>query len=497
MPHLLLLCLWACTPARVEPEGDGGSADGGTADGGTSDGGSADGGTSDGGASDGGTADGGASDGGTADGGGTMPLEIPELTVEVHPEISTLLVATWTQSEAVEESWLTFTFEDQVITSPSRAREPGEQREVLLGVPAETEVSVSLSLERGAEAVTGPLVLASTAELPSDLVVPELVQWDEAASSSQRYALTAVDVGRSNFYGPFYVVILDRQGRVVWYESVDDSRLTWQPRPSLDGTHLVYEAATVYVFTGGVEPSIKRLTLDLEQEEETFIDGFGLAWAELPDGGFVFDHAESGYEFHVETLSPDGERERIWSCYPWMSAYDRGYWACAPNAIVYDPDRNTVIYSMFETSTVVEVDLDSGELLRHFGQIPDGYAFDPGNTTFDLQHYPNWTASGSLLVSTHQVGVRNRQFVREFEVDEANQTLVQTWSYDLPPDYYAEYAGGALRLDNGNTMITVGTDGAVLEITPEGEIVWELDWAGHLVGNVLALDDLYALNQGW
>lgn len=486
---LLLGFLCSCVPAKVDP-GDG--TDGGGADGGGADGGGADGGGADGGGTDGGNTDGGGSDGGS-----TEPLEIPELSLELHPEINTLLVARWTQEQSVEQSWLTFSFEDQVITTPSRAIGPGEHREVLLGVPPETLVSVSLSLERGSEAITGPLVEGSTEELPEDLLVPDFVQWDPAASSTHRYLLTAVDVGRSNFYGPFYVVILDRQGRVVWYESVDDSRLTWQPRPSLDGSHLVYEAATVYVFTSGVEPSIKRLTLDLEQEEETFIDGFGLAWAELPDGSFVFDHAESGYEFHIERLSPDGDRERIWSCYPWMEPFDRNYWACAPNAIVHDPVRNTVLYSMFETSTVVEVDLDSGELLRHFGQVTGGYAFDPTQTAFDLQHYPNWTAAGTLLVSTHQPGVRNRQFIREFEVDEANETLRQIWNVDLSSDYYAQYAGGSLRLDNGNTMVTVGTDGAVLELDPDGEIVWELDWNGHLVGNVTALDDLYALNQGW
>jgi hypothetical protein len=471
---LLLALLGACAPAGVSADLDGGASEGGASDSGASETGP---------------------DGG-GDGGGAR-LDLPELSLELHPELRTVLVARWTQAEEVDHAWLTYSFEDQVLVTPSRSLQPGEQQQALLGIPPLTTVSVSLSLERGSEAITGPLVEAVTGALPADLVLPDLVQWDPAASSPERYLLTSVDVGGANFYGPFYVIILDRQGRVVWYEPVTDSRLCWQPRLSLDGSHLVYEASTAYVFTGGVQPSITRLSLDLAQREETVIEGFGLAWAELPSGGFVFDHAETGTEFHVETLAPDGERARVWSCYPWMAPQDRSYWACAPNAIVYDPDRNTVIYSMFETSTVVEVDLESGELLRHFGQLADGYAFDPSSTTFDLQHYPNWTASGSLLVSTHQLGVRDRQFVREFEVDEASETLIQTWSYDLPSDHYAQYGGAALRLGNGNTLISVGTDGAILEVSPEGQIVWELDFKGHLVGNVTALDDLYALTQGW
>lgn len=435
--------------------------------------------------------------GGGEDGGGfTPPFTMPTLTLTVHPEVSTLLVASWPQTAAVDEAWIEFSFEGQSLRTPAEPLRVGPQEQVLLGIPAATAVKARLFVVHGGETLQSEEASGTTGSLPADLVVPTLVKAATSAASPQPWALTAVDVGGYNFYGPFYVVILDRLGRVVWYESVDDSRLTWQPRPSLDGTHLVYEASTYYVFDSGVLPSIKRMTLDGAYEEETFIEGMGLAWSELSDGSFLFDHAESGYEYHLERLYPDGERDRLWSCYPWMSAYDRGYWACAPNAIVVDPVRNTALYSMFQTSTVVELDIETGERLRHFGQIADGYAFDPSTSVFDLQHYPNWTPGGTLLASTHQRGAPNRQFIREYEVDEGAQTLRMISSVELPVGYYAQYAGGAIRLANGNTMVTVGTDGAVLELDPSGEIAWELDWAGHLVGNVLLLDDLYALNQG-
>ena len=35
------------------------------------------------------------------------------------------------------------------------------------------------------------------------------------------------------------------------------------------------------------------------------------------------------------------------------------------------------------------------------------------------------------------------------------------------------------------------------EVTPEGEVVWDIDWSDHLVGNVVPIDDLYALDEGW
>jgi len=487
MPLALLLLSLACGRTQGTGDDSGATGDAGTADSGTSDGGTSDGGTSDSGTSDGGTSD-----------GGTTPLgALSDLSLSQNDAVVTLLELHWTQTNNADAAWITYSFEDQVLTSPVLARAAGSQSEVLLGIPPETQVTATLTLQTGDESLTSEALIASTGTLPADLDVPDLVQWDPVAAASQRYALTAVNVGSYDFYGPCYVVIVDRQGRIVWYDSVDDSRLTWQPRISLDGTHLLYEASTYYVYDDSVQASIKRLTLDNAQVDETFIEGLGLAWSEMPDGSFVFGYAESGYEFHLERISADGMRSRIWSCYPWMKKYDNGYWACNPNAIVVDFDRNTALYSMFDTSTIVEIDLDSGEMLRQFGQVEGSYVFDPDDSVFDLQHYPNWTPDGTLLLSTHAQGNRRTQFIREYSVNDKTQTLDQIWSYQEPAGYYADYAGGALRIDNGNTMISVGTDGAVLEVDPKGEIVWELDWHGHLIGNVTALDDLYALNQGW
>jgi hypothetical protein len=39
--------------------------------------------------------------------------------------------------------------------------------------------------------------------------------------------------------------------------------------------------------------------------------------------------------------------------------------------------------------------------------------------------------------------------------------------------FYSGYISGAQRLPNGNTLITEGTDGRLIEVTPEHEIVWE------------------------
>ena len=39
--------------------------------------------------------------------------------------------------------------------------------------------------------------------------------------------------------------------------------------------------------------------------------------------------------------------------------------------------------------------------------------------------------------------------------------------------FYSSYISSAQRLPNGNTLITEGSDGRLIEVTPDHEIVWE------------------------
>ena len=45
------------------------------------------------------------------------------------------------------------------------------------------------------------------------------------------------------------------------------------------------------------------------------------------------------------------------------------------------------------------------------------------------------------------------------------------WQYDQ--GFYSPFISGVQRLPNGNTLITEGTSGRLLEVTSDGEVVWE------------------------
>lgn len=420
----------------------------------------------------------------------TAPVDPPVvdgITLAPHERVQTVLVVDWTQDRDADLAWLTWEFEGAEHASPARAVAKGAGHEVILGLPGEVTVPVSLHLTLGADEFVIPLGDGTTGKVPVILDPPQLDVRDEVAMRPEPYLLTSVDVGNYPFFGPCFTVVLDNQGRVVWYRRTSGSRLTWQPRVSEIGAYVLIDETTYY--SGGT-PTVSRVTLDLERDEAVEVADIGVAYDEMEDGSILFGEDLDGKQFYLTRQYPDGTRERVWDCLAW----DPGAvtWDCNPNTVDYDPTRGSALWSMFQTDRVVEVDVTTGEVLRVFGDHPDAYAFDPAESSFELQHFPNYTPSGKLMVSTHSPD-ETEQWARAYEVDDATQTLTEVWSVESP--YWAQYAGQLQELPSGNVLWQLGVTGVVHELETDGTVVWQVRWPGHLVGNATPLADLYALTE--
>ena len=84
--------------------------------------------------------------------------------------------------------------------------------------------------------------------------------------------------------------------------------------------------------------------------------------------------------------------------------------------------------------------------------------------------------NGNYLVCQESDG-----FVREYDGDGK-----VVWEYDVPlfgkqpkdghgPEAWGDKCFGAVRLQNGNTLIATGNGHSVIEVTPKKEIVWHLE----------------------
>lgn len=120
-----------------------------------------------------------------------------------------------------------------------------------------------------------------------------------------------------------------------------------------------------------------------------------------------------------------------------------------------------VLVSFREISTVALVDLDSQRLV---------WAVEG---PWVRQHDANFLPNGDLLVFDNEGNPSGPGVSRAIEVDPADQRIV--WTYgskdDEPLDSFER--SSLTRLANGNTLIVESLAGRLLEVTPEGEIVWE------------------------
>lgn len=121
-----------------------------------------------------------------------------------------------------------------------------------------------------------------------------------------------------------------------------------------------------------------------------------------------------------------------------------------------------------------------GDLVYRFGN-PNTYN-SLGDKIFDKQHFPNLlengvVGEGNILIYAN--GVSNQQsYIYELQMPTSLQLLSNSnnepdivWSF-TDEDLFANKLCGAVRLSNGNTLITE-SDYGLWEVTNEGEVVWK------------------------
>jgi outer membrane protein assembly factor BamB len=90
-----------------------------------------------------------------------------------------------------------------------------------------------------------------------------------------------------------------------------------------------------------------------------------------------------------------------------------------------------------------------------------------------MQHDPDVLSNGNLLVFDNRGDLANGGTSRVIELNP--RTLETVWSYPEPDGdrLYTSIYGSQQRLPNGNTLIAESNNGRLLEITYDGEIVWD------------------------
>lgn len=128
-----------------------------------------------------------------------------------------------------------------------------------------------------------------------------------------------------------------------------------------------------------------------------------------------------------------------------------------------------------------------GDLVYRFGN-PSAYENDFGERLFYNNHFPNILNDGepvlgNMLIYVNGNGEMQQSIVYELKIPSifsmevnANNELEVVWEF-TKEGMYSPKVSGAVRLGNGNTLITSGSTG-IIEVTHEKEIVWEFEGTG-------------------
>lgn len=186
--------------------------------------------------------------------------------------------------------------------------------------------------------------------------------------------------------------------------------------------------------------------------------------------------------FHTNSISYVGPNK-------W---YDQGDERFAPDNILFD-GRNTNILAIIDKKTgkivwQVGPDYTANEAVKklgqiigqhHFHMIPKGLPGEGNLLVFDNGGHGGYGDPNPSSVTGVDNAVRDYSRVLEFNP----VTLEIVWQYTPteagnllftdPSKFFSSYISSAQRLPNGNTLITEGSDGRLIEVTPEHEIVWE------------------------
>ena len=204
--------------------------------------------------------------------------------------------------------------------------------------------------------------------------------------------------------------------------------------------------------------------------------------ADLPNYGPIAQHPQRIDINYQPRLIGDMSRP-----YDWMHA----------NAVNYHPKLDQIVISVREfnelwiidhSASTAEAAGPAGDLLWRWGNPA---AYQQGDPAADrqlfLQHDVQWIVeglpgAGNILIFNNQhIGADGEEYSSVLELKpplrpdgsyDWEQEAEIVWSY-AADGFYSSVLSGAQRLPNGNTLITEGRRGRLIEVSADGEVVWE------------------------
>tara|TARA_B100001250_G_scaffold409581_1_gene434206 strand:- start:2946 stop:5012 length:2067 start_codon:yes stop_codon:yes gene_type:complete len=168
----------------------------------------------------------------------------------------------------------------------------------------------------------------------------------------------------------------------------------------------------------------------------------------------------------------------------WNQAYqDLHYDWTHINAVIFDEEESALFISSRHLSRITKIDYPSGNVIWNLGHQMASNDVEMGTDIgFSFQHSLQKLDNGNILTFDNgnlapEFRGTDNPISRAIEISIDGNISELVWSYELQQELFGFASGNTQKLWNGNVLITtVGGGGRSLEVTPSGEIVWEVNY---------------------
>ena len=419
------------------------------------------------------------------------PRRPSAVDAEVSDDVSTVVKVRWT-TEQPSIGYVEYGLSEELeYSTPLEAKETREHALDLLGLKPDSEYHYRVVTWDGEEAAASELATIRTGDLPVGMPRLEL----EGGGHDQ---LTLVPVlGRTRA-----VLVIDRDGDIVWYHSDERKLDFYRARLARDGKSLLYNAGSVSGDPAD-NSELVRVALDGSKTEGIPVPLLAHDFIEHEDGtlaAIVVEYRDfEGKPLRgdkIVEIDADGELTTVWSAWDcfdpseWPGDAIEHGWTLA-NALDYDEKEDAYYLGMRNFSSIAKIDRESGACEWVLGLSASTLKFAPGSARFLHQHQFELRGDHLLVMDNDGNGGKQSRVI-EYQLDLEAGTATEIWSYSADPKVYTFVLGEPARMDDGSTFINWSAAGQMERVSEDGESLWKLNsGAGFAFGFHTSAPNLY------
>jgi len=298
-----------------------------------------------------------------------------------------------------------------------------------------------------------------------------------------------------------YLLILNDQGQLVYYQSVANALDAWDFKKQPNGLLSYYDQknSTFYLMNSHYQvvntyQAGDGYSADLH-DLQILPNGNALLMvydAETVDMSKIVSGGKPNATVTglvIQELDPSKNVIFEWRSWDHFSFFDstssltdQNIDLIHGNSLALSNDGNLLLSSR-NLNEVTKINLQTGDIIWRLGGKANMFVF-VSSQTFAYQHDVRQLSNGDITVFNNQGTQQNPAPSDgiEYKIDEINKTVTQVWGFTHTPPVFTTFMGNVQRLADGNTVLGWGAPSqangysfiSMTEVDPDNQTIFEL-----------------------